>query len=168
MISPQVAQHQFALFFHQSVHQANQLSSRRKTWNSELNPLPSLQLPLTLFSELMELLRDEIPPPPSSIVMALKFNSTRNSRTDQMPITNAVRYSGSLGRCRPLQWGQNDFICAYNYNRLCRKNRSIIRACSALCRQTVDIIRDGQRSRSLILIFKITTGDLDLLGGKDH
>ena len=63
MISPQVAQHQFALFFHQSVHQANQLSSRRKTWNSELNPLPSLQLPLTLFSELMELLRDEIPPP---------------------------------------------------------------------------------------------------------
>ena len=28
--------------------------------------------------------------------------------------------------------------------------------------------RDGQRSRSLILIFKITTGDLDLLGGKDH
>ena len=76
--------------------------------------------------------------PPS--IMALKFNSTRNSRTDQMPITNAVRYSGSLGRCRPLQWGQNDFICAYNYNRLCRKNRSIIRACSALCKQTVDII----------------------------
>ena len=28
--------------------------------------------------------------------------------------------------------------------------------------------RDGQRSRSLILIFKLTTGDLDLLGGKDH
>ena len=28
--------------------------------------------------------------------------------------------------------------------------------------------RDGQRSRSLILIFKITTGDLDLFGEKDH
>ena len=28
--------------------------------------------------------------------------------------------------------------------------------------------RDGQRSRSLILIFKITTGDLDLLGDLDQ
>ena len=30
----------------------------------------------------------------------------------------------------------------------------------------VVVARDGQRSRSLILIFKITTGDLDLLGEK--